>query len=413
MKFHVDGIPTCPVDLANAATFADGPPHQLFAELREHVPVAWNPPGVDADGFWCLTRFDDIVPVNKDWQRFSSARKGSFLTEGGILPKEFTSLIFNMMDPPVHDRHRGLVQTAFTPKAINEREQDIRRTINLLIDDVIERGECDVVRDLAIELPLIVTANMLGAPVEDRKKLFAWANVLSDTTAPREEKLAVMGQVSSYLPQLIASRRQQPTEDLLSRLLHAELNGERLSEVEVMAHFVQLMLGGSETTRNAYAGGLLALLEYPEQMQRLRDEPALIPNAVEEILRWVTPIHHQARTATCDLQIGDMSIAENDKVVMWYAAANRDPAQNPDPGRFDVARVKPKHLTFGMGLHVCVGNQLARLELRVALEETLRRLTKIELSGPATRKPSNCFNWMLSVPIRFEPGPREGVTERI
>ena len=402
-------VPTCPIDLADARNFADGPPHELFAEMRAHAPVAWNPRGADAEGFWSLFAYDNIVPVNKDWQRFSSARKGSFLTEGGILPTEFASLVFNMMDPPVHDRHRGLVQMVFTPKAIAERERDIRRTIALLIDDVIELGECDLVRDLAVELPLIVTANMLGTPVEDRKNMFAWTQTLSDMVASREDKLAVVGQVSSYLPTLINQRKQQPTDDLLTKLMHAELDGERLNEMELMAHFIQLMLGGAETTRNGFSGGMLALIEHPEQMQRLRNEPALIPNAVEEILRWHTPIHNQARTATCDLEIGGMQIAEDDKVVMWYASANRDPAQNENPDRFDVARRNPKHLSFGVGPHFCLGYQLARLQMRIALEETLRRLTNIELAGAVERKPSNCFHWMVSMPVRFEAGARDSV----
>lgn len=400
-------VPTCPVDLADHAHFADGPPHALFADLRAQAPVAWNPPGADEEGFWSLTAFEDIVTVNKDWQRFSSARKGSFLTQGGILPEEFAALVFNMMDPPEHDRHRGILQKVFTARAVADREPDVRRTVNVLIDDVIERGSCDLVADLAVELPLIVTANMLGAPVEDRRKLFEWTNMFADTAASREDKLAVMAELGGYLPELIAGRRERPLDDLLTQLMHAELDGERLNDLEVMAHFIQLMLGGSETTRNGYAGGILALVEHPEQLRRLRDDPALIPNAVEEILRWHTPIHHQARTATCDLEIGGVPIAENDKVIMWYPSANRDPAQNPDPSCFDVGRPRPKHLSFGVGRHFCLGNQLARLELRIALEETLRRLTDVELAGPVERKPSNAFHWMVSMPISFAAGPRE------
>lgn len=402
-----DTAPTCPVDLADHANFADGPPFEVFAELRAQAPVAWNPPGADEEGFWSLTAFEDIVAVNKDWQRFSSARKGSFLTQGGILPEEFAALVFNMMDPPDHDRHRGILQKVFTAKAVSDREPDVRRTINVLIDDVVERGECDLVRDLAVELPLIVTANMLGAPVEDRKRLFEWTNTFADTAASREDKMAIMGELGGYLPELIASRREDPLDDLLTRLMQAELDGERLNDLEVMAHFIQLMLGGSETTRNAYAGGVLALIEHPEQLRRLREDPALIPNAVEEILRWHTPIHHQARTATCDLEIGGVPIAEDDKIVMWYASANRDAAQNPEPDRFDVCRQRPKHMSLGAGRHFCLGNQLARLELRVALEETLRRLDDLAVAGPIEKKPSNAFHWMVSMPVTFAAGPRE------
>jgi methyl-branched lipid omega-hydroxylase len=391
------------VNLSEASAFADGPPYELFARMRAEAPVHWTPPSENEGGFWSLTCFEDIVPVNKDWEDFSSARRGSFMTEGGILPKEFTSLIFNMMDPPEHDRHRGILQKVFTAKAIAERAADVRATINRLIDDVIEQGECDLVRDLAVELPLTVTANMLGVPHEDRGKLFAWTNTFADTTVPAEEKMTAMVELAGYLSELINSRREEPTDDLLSRLIHAELDGERLNDAEVIAHFAQLMNGGNETTRNAFAGGIWALIENPAEMQKLRDDPALMPNAVEEILRWHTPIMHQARTATHDIEIRGVPIAENDKVIMWYSSANRDPAQNPDPDRFDVSRDRPKHLAFGIGRHFCLGNQLARLELQVGLQETLRRLHDLELAGPVERKPNNSFHWMVSLPVSFRP----------
>ena len=391
------------VNLSEASAFEYGPPFELFARMRAEAPVHWTPPSEDEGGFWSLTCFEDIVPVNKDWESFSSARRGSFLTEGGILPKEFTSLIFNMMDPPEHDRQRGILQKVFTAKAIAERAADTRATINRLIDAVIEQGECDLVRDLAVELPLTVTANMLGVPHEDRGKLFAWTNTFADTTVPTEQKMAAMAELGGYLTELIKERRERPADDLLSRLIDAELDGERLNDLEVIAHFAQLMNGGNETTRNAFAGGIWALIENPSEMQKLRDDPALIPNAVEEILRWHTPIMHQARTATRDLEIRGVPITENDKVIMWYSSANRDPAQNPDPDRFDVSRDRPKHLSFGAGRHFCLGNQLARLELQLGLQETLRRLQDLELAGPVERKPNNSFHWMVSLPVRFRP----------
>ena len=398
--------PASPADLADQALFAGGPPLELFAQMRTETPVAWNPPGAEEDGFWSLTAYEDIVAVNKDWESFSSARRGSFLTEGGILPKEFTSLVFNMMDPPEHDRHRGILQKVFTAKAVSDREPDVRATINRLIDEVIESGECDLVRDLAVELPLTVTANMLGVPYEDRDKLFEWTNAFADTALPAEEKMAVMGQIGSYLPELIAARREQPTDDLLSKLISAEVDGESLTDLEVMLHFAQLMAGGNETTRNAFAGGMLALIEHPEQADALRADPSLIAAAVEEILRWHTPILHQARTATRDLEIAGVAVAENEKLVMWHVSANRDAALNDDPDRFDVSRARPKHMSFGAGRHFCLGNQLARLELSIALEETLRRVQDIELAGPVVKKASNAFHWMVSMPVRFAPGAR-------
>lgn len=395
------------MNLSEASSYADGPPYELWARMRTEEPVMWTPPSAHQDGFWSLTLFEDIDLVNKDWERFSSARRGSFLTEGGILPREFASLVFNMMDPPEHDRHRKILQNVFTPKAVSERADDVRAIINQLIDDVIERGECDLVRDLAVELPLIVIANMLGTPVEDRAQLFAWANQFADTTVSTEQKMATMVELGDYLPDLISERRARPTNDLLSRLLVAEVDGERLNDMEVIAHFVQLMLGGSETTRNAFAGGMWALIEHPDQLATLRRDPSLLPNAVEEILRWHTPIMHVARTATCDLEIRDVPIAEGEKIALWYASANRDPALNPDPDRFDVSRAKPRHISLGAGVHYCLGNQLARQELRIGLEETLRRLHNLEITGPIERKPNNTFHWLVSMPIRFDPAGRQ------
>jgi cytochrome P450 len=392
------------IDLYDLGVFADGPPYDLFAQMREHAPVHRNPASAGADGFWSLTAYEDIVAVNKDWERFSSARRGSFLVEGGIVPREFEPLLFNMMDPPNHDRHRGILQKVFTAKAVQEREGDVRAVINRLIDAVIEQGECDFVRDLAVELPLTVTANMLGVPYEDRARLFDWTNQLADTGVSAEQKLATIGEIGAYLVEFIARLREQPSDDLLSRLIHAELDGERLNDAELMAHFIQLMNGGNETTRNAFAGGMLALIEHPLERVKLLDEPDLIDRAVEEILRWHTPIMHQARTATCDLEIHGVQIAENDKVVMWYPSANRDRAQNDDPDRFDVARARPKHMSFGAGRHFCLGNQLARLELKACFEETLRRLPDVELAGPVVKKPNDSFHWMVAMPVRFTPG---------
>jgi cytochrome P450 len=396
------------IDLHDPAVFADGPPNELFALMRAQAPVHRNPARGDQDGFWSLTAYEDIVAVNKDWERFSSARRGSFIVEGGIVPKEFEPLVFNMMDPPAHDRHRAIVQKVFTARAVAEREQDVRDTVNRLIDAVIERGECDFVADIAVELPLIVTANMLGVPEGERGKLFHWTNQFADTSISAEEKMQAVMEIGGFLVQFIAELKERPTQDLLSRLLHAEVDGERLNDAEVMAHFIQLMNGGNETTRNAFAGGMLALIEHPDERRKLLGDPALIAGAVEEILRWHTPIMHQARTPVEDVEIRGVKIAGNEKVVMWYPSANRDPALNVDPDRFDVSREKPKHMSFGAGRHFCLGNQLARLELKVCFEEALRRLPDLELAGPAVKKPNNSFHWMVGMPVTFAPGRREG-----
>jgi cytochrome P450 len=240
---------------------------------------------------------------------------------------------------------------------------------------------------------------MLGVPHSDRGKLFHWTNLMADTSLPRDDKLAMVTELGGYLVALIAERRERPTDDLLSRLVAAEVDGERLNDLELVAHFAQLMAGGNETTRNAFAGGMLALIEHPDERRKLLEDPSLIGVAVEEVLRWHTPIMHLARTATRDTEIAGTPIAENDKVVMWFASANRDGDAFDAPDRFDVTRPKSKHLAFGAGRHFCLGNQLARLELVIAFQETLRRLGELELAGPVVRKANNTFHWMVSMPV--------------
>jgi cytochrome P450 len=355
-----------------------------------------------------VTGYADEVAVINDWKTFSSARRGIFLQEEGILPKEFTSFLFSMMDPPDHDKHRAILNKVFTQRAVAAREEDIRAVITELLDDVIERGECDFVSEVAVLFPLAVTANMLGVPRADRGKLFDWTNKMADVSLPPEQGLVMMQEMAGYLLGLINERRARPTDDLLSKLIHAEVDGTALNDIEIVAHFAQLMAGGNETTRNAFAGGLLVLVDNPEQRRVLLDDPGLIGGAVEEILRWHTPIMHNVRTATSDTEVHGVRIEEGQRLGLWHVAANRDPAAVPDPDVFDVRRAGPKHLAFSGGRHFCLGNQLARLELRVAFEETLRRMPDAVLAGPARRFANNTFHWMTSLPVAFTPGPVSG-----
>ena len=404
-------MPTLPdvtledLDLNDAELFADGPPHALFARMRAEAPVLWNRPTDINDGFWSVTGYQDASSVISDWKTFSSARRGIFLQEEGILPKEFTQFLFSMMDPPDHDKHRMLLTKVFTPRAVAQREDDIRAVITTLLDSVIEQGACDFVRDVAVEFPLVVTANMLGVPHSDRGKLFEWTNKMADVSLPPEQGLEMMTEMAGYLVGLVSERRERPTDDLLSRLIHAEVDGEKLNDIEIVVHFAQLMAGGNETTRNAFAGGLLALIENPDQRQALLDDPSLIGSTVEEILRWHTPIMHNVRTATEDVELRGARIEEGQRLALWHVAANRDPAVVPDPDSFDISRGGVKHMSFSGGRHFCLGNQLARLELRICIAETLRRMPDMALAGPVGRFPNNTFHWMTSMPVSFTPGP--------
>jgi cytochrome P450 len=403
-------VPQLHVDLNDLSLWTEGPPFDTFARMREAGAIHWSEPTATEPGYWSVVTHDDIVAVNKDWERFSSARRGITIVDGGILPKDFQNLVFSMIDPPEHRRQRDILQKVFTSRAVAAREEDIRATANRLIDDVIEAGTCDLVADIAVDFPLTVTANMLGVPHEDRGKLFDWTNIMADTRSGLQAKQQMLAEMGAYVLTLVTDRREHPQDDLLSRLIAADVDGEKLDDLELVAHFAQLMAGGNETTRNAFAGGMLALMEHPDQRQRLIDDPGLIPGAVEEVLRWHTPVLHMARTATCATTIAGQQVAEDDLVVLWHVSGNRDAAAIIDPDRFDVTRGRVSHTSFGGGgIHFCLGNQLARLELRILLEQTLQRMPDTELTGRVEREASNTFHWMRAIPVAFTATARTAV----
>jgi linalool 8-monooxygenase len=313
------------------------------------------------------------------------------------------------MDPPRHTKFRGIVQKAFTPRIVAQQEEQIRHRIAGLIDAVCEDGECDLVSALSVELPLQVIAEMLGVPQEDRQKLFDWTlqieQAVSDPTVSGPEAL---GQIGMYLAGIVAERRNKPADDLVTALITAEVDGEQLNDLEIAAMFALLMFAGNDTTRNTISGGALALMENPDQRQRLVDDPALLEFAIEEILRWVTPVMWFRRTATIDTEIRGVPVKEGDKVVLWYISGSRDEDLVADPLRFDVTRDVHHHAFGGGGRHFCLGAPLARLELKLVFPEILRRLPDLELAGPVGRTRSNWVNGFTSMPVRFTPTPRVG-----
>lgn len=398
------------VDLTDLDFFADGPPYALFARMRETGPV-WNatPDGEEA-GFWSFTRAADIAAISTDPETFSSAAGGVFTAAIGAVPIEALRETILGMDAPRHTRVRNVVQAVFTPRMIRQKEDGIRAVATELINEVIERGECDFTRDIAVELPLRVIADMLGVPQDDRQKLFEWTNQLSyaAATSNGEVGLGALFQIGAYLAGVIAERSANPQEDLISRLIHTEVDGEKLTETEVTYFFALLMFAGNDTTRNTASGAMRALIENPDQRDLLIDDPALVGPAVEEFLRYVTPVVYFTRTATADTEIGGQTIKEGDRVAMWFSAGSRDPERFDDPDRFDVTRPKPAHMAFGGGgPHFCLGNALARLELRVLFEELLRRMPDIRITGPVTRLSSNFSNELTSLPVAFTPGALE------
>jgi cholest-4-en-3-one 26-monooxygenase len=398
------------IDLANPDTFVPGWPHEAFARLRAEAPVYWHPGGGGAGGFWVLSKYRDVMDVSLDSKTFSSGRGGTILREFEGDELEANRAIMLNMDAPRHTRFRRLVNMGFSPKMVNRLAPHVREMTTRIIDAVAERGECDFVSEISAELPLQVIAEMIGVPLEDRHLVFKWSNQMIGFDDPEYQPNADVSRIASmemfmYANQLVEERKRSPRDDetLLSVLMAAEVDGEKLSEVEFDSFFLLLAVAGNETTRNLISGGMLALLEYPEQRDRLLRDPSMIPTAVEEMLRWVSPVMYFRRTATRDTEIRGHKIREGDKVTIWYGSANRDEEIFPDGDRFDVGRAPNEHLAFGIGHHFCLGANLARLEIQIMFEELLRRLPDLAPNGPVERLRSNFINGIKRMPVRFTP----------
>ena len=395
------------IDLYAPETFVRAVPHDAFRLLRAEAPVHFLPEAT-GPGFWAITKYDDIVSISKDPGRFSSARGATNIQD---YPPEDLSLVQMMMlnmDPPQHGKFRRIARTGFTPRMVARLEPSVRAMTNRIIDKVAGLGECDFVKEISAELPLQVIAELMGIPDDDRHKIFDWSNRLIGFDDPEFQTTFEDGKIAAaemweYASTLGVSRKNQAGEDMVSVLVNAVVDGNSLSDMEFESFFLLLAVAGNETTRNLISGGMLALIEHPEQRARLLADPSLIPSAVEEMLRWVTPVMYFRRTATRDTELRGVPIKENDKVVMYYSSANRDEAIFKDGDRFDVGRTPNEHLAFGVGEHFCLGTSLARLEIRVLFEELLRRLPDIEQAGPARRLRSNFINGTKTLPIRFTP----------
>ncbi|MBG0815274.1 cytochrome P450 [Planomonospora sp. ID82291] len=381
-----------------------GPPHEQFAWLRANDPVHWHP-DPEGPGFWAVTRHADVVHVSRHSDLFSSHRKLALINEMPEEERELQRMMMLNQDPPEHTRRRSLVNRGFTPRVIGRLEQHIRDICHDLVDEARGRGSADFVRDIAAPLPLYVICELLGAPVEDRDKLFTWSNQMigaedPDYAADPSQGRDAASEVYAYANTLAAQRRAEPRDDIITRLLQPAEDGEALDENEFDLFVLLLVVAGNETTRNAASGGMLTLFEHPEQWSRLVAEPALAPTAAEEIVRWVSPVNLFRRTATADTVIGGQEIRENDKVVVFYSSANRDESVFDSPGVFDIGRDPNPHIGFGGGgAHFCLGNHLAKLELRVLFEVLAERLPKISQTGPARRLRSNFINGIKELPV--------------
>jgi len=395
------------IDLTDPDAFVDGVPHEWFTRLRRDAPVFWHEDEEsERGGFWAVTRYDDCVTVNRDWQTYSSMRGAVYLWDLPEEQLEQQRMLMLNMDPPLHTRYRLLVNKGFTPRMVAALEGQMRERTRTILDRVANQGECDFVVDVAAELPLQVIADLMGVPQEDRHKLFDWSNRMIGGDDPEyglseEDRQMASMELYAYASELAAQRRVDPRDDLISILTQAEVDGERLTELELDLFFLLLSVAGNETTRNLISHGLVALLENPEQLQRLRDDRSLMGSAIEEMLRWASPVMNFRRTATRDHELAGQEIKEGDKIVFWHISANRDESVFDDPFTFDITRSPNDHIAFGSGgPHYCLGANLARLEIRVMFEELLDRFTELEIVGPVQRLRSNFINGIKHIPLR-------------
>ena len=403
------------IDLADPDSFVSGVTHEWFAYLRREAPVQWHhdPDGV-AEGFWSVTRFDDCVGVNRDYEHFSSHRAATLFHDFDEEVLGQQRMMMLNMDPPMHTRYRRLVNKGFTPRMIRDLEVQVVSATDAILDTVCEQGTADFVEQVSAELPLQVIADLMGVPQEDRHLVFDWSNRMIGADDPEYQvSPEASGQAAmelyAYADQLCEQKRLDPHTDLFSVLTQAELDGDSLSQLELDLFFLLLSVAGNETTRNLISGAMVAFFDNPDQWERLKADRTLLPSAVEEMLRYVTPVMHFRRQATSDIVIADQKIAEGDKVVFWHISANRDETVFADPDRFDIGRTANNHMAFGGGgPHFCLGANLARMEIRVMYDRLLDRLPDIHLDGDVQRLRSNFINGVKHIPVAFSPSAPVG-----
>jgi len=403
------------IDLCDPGNFVAGVPHEWFALLRKEAPVYWHPdPDGQSEGFWAVTRFDDCVGVNRDYEHFSSAAKTSLFSDFDEELIEQQRMMMVNMDPPMHTRYRRLVSKGFTPRMIRDLEAKVVVATDAILDSVCEQGTADFVEQISAELPLQVIADLMGVPQEDRHLVFDWSNRMIGADDPEFQISAeAAGQAAmelyAYADQLCEVKRLDPHTDLFSVLTQAEIEGDSLSQLELDMFFLLLSVAGNETTRNLISGAMVAFFDNPDQWERLRADRSLLPSAIEEMLRYVSPVMHFRRQVTSEVTIGGQVMAPGDKVVFWHTSANRDEAVFADPDRFDIGRVTNNHMAFGGGEpHFCLGANLARMEIRVMFDRLLDRMPDIHLDGDVQRLRSNFINGVKHIPVAFTPSAPVG-----
>jgi cytochrome P450 len=396
------------VELTEQELWLEGPPLEAFKEMRSGCPIHWTEnfeEFPEEPGFWSVTTAEDVHTVSRDWKTYSSELGGVIVAAAGF-PIELARAMFIGMDPPKHDRLKALFQAGFTPRRIAAHEDAIRAIVINVLDRLEGRSECDLVSDVAQPVVARVIGSFMGIPEQDDA---IWARLMNSTLGAADPDLnpdGFEGAVEKDIPEvfercrkLIAERQECPTDDLTSVLVHAEVDGQKLEEHEIVMGFFLLMAAGNDSTKATYCSGMRALMEDPAQMQLLLDDPSLIPGAVEESLRMFPAFAHFRRTATCDTELHGQKIKEGEKVVMWYVSSNRDETRHENPNQFDLRRTED-HQAFGAGgRHFCLGTALARLELKIMLEETLKRYPKIHLTGKPAHVESLFLNQLKTLPV--------------
>ena len=394
-------------------TFINGQPFDTFKQLRAEAPIYWHEEDLDFEpGFWALTKHEDIIKVSKDPKTFSSAVGGHLMTMGDpevVDPAAVAAIIGNMigMDPPEHQIYRKMVAPSFTPKSIRNLEDGMRNKVRELLDKVADKKDFNFVTEISEQLPLWVLCEMMGIEESERPKIRDLVNNLTDASIQQDPEKS-MQVWFNYMElfkmgrDMIEERRKNPTDDLMSVVANTQVEGDQLPAELLDGFFLLMVIAGNETTRNTITGGLMALTDNPAERQKLIDDPSLIANATDEMLRWVTSVIYFRRTATKDTSIRGQDIKKGDKVVMWYGSANRDEEIFEDGHLFQVDRPNArKHLAFGAGEHLCLGNRLGHMQIRVLFEELLQRFPDIKYVEDPVRIPSNFLAGISELKVRI------------
>jgi cytochrome P450 len=398
------------VDLSDPKTFVAGVPHDYFRVLREQAPVHWQEecklPGLPkGSGYWALTRYEDVAWVSKNSDLFSSEEGSCVLAD--LRSRDLANMREQLinMDTPGHTELRNLMNPPFRPGTVRETEEHTRKIVRETIERLEGRSECDFVDADSAPISLRALTHFLGVPDKHTKRFYDWTNKLIGASDPEVSSNGrarfVVFKLFVYAALLARKRRRRPTADVFSGLVNGSFKGSSLRSLTLNMNFFLLLIAGNETTRNALSGGVQALCEHPDQFEKLRQDPSLLPQAIEEMLRWATPVMQFRRTPLRDTEVAGQEVRKGDKLVMYYGAANRDPAVFSDPETFDITRRPNPHLAFGTGTHFCMGSHMARLEMRVTLEELLKRFPNLSLSGPPERLHSNFISGIKRMPIRL------------